>query len=123
MDSRVEFTLHLITENFYRQFSLQRIAESVNLSPPRLRHLYKAETGFTPTRHLHTIRMQHAKELLETTFLSVKEIMVRSGLHDESHFVRDFKRDYGSTPLQYRQSKQLTGFHLPRDVQRSHFGQ
>ena len=30
--------------------------------------------------------------LLTTTFLSVKEIVRRVGLTDESHFVRDFKR-------------------------------
>jgi predicted transposase len=46
--------------------------------------------------------MQQAAILLTTTFLSVKEIVRRVGLTDESHFVRDFKRLYGMTPSEYR---------------------
>ena len=48
--------------------------------------------------------MERAKELLETSFLSVKEIAHRVGLNDESHFVRDFKMIYGLTPISYRNS-------------------
>jgi AraC-like DNA-binding protein len=47
--------------------------------------------------------MQKAKELLENTFLSVKEATVSVGINDESHFVRDFKMNFGLTPSQYRQ--------------------
>ena len=43
-----------------------------------------------------------AQELLETTRSSVKEIMVRVGVNDQSHFVRDFKRVCGCTPVRYR---------------------
>jgi hypothetical protein len=46
--------------------------------------------------------MQRAKELLETTFLSVKEIRTTIGINDHSHFIREFKKSYGMTPAQYR---------------------
>ena len=46
--------------------------------------------------------MEKAKYLLETSFLSVKEITHRVGLNDESHFVRDFKIAYGLSPTLYR---------------------
>jgi AraC-like DNA-binding protein len=46
--------------------------------------------------------MQQAKDLLEATFLSVKEIMNIVGIRDDSHFVRDFKKTYGATPTQHR---------------------
>jgi predicted transposase len=52
--------------------------------------------------------MQQAATLLTTTFLSVKEIVRRIGLTDESHFVRDFKRLYGMTPSEYRNSALLS---------------
>jgi AraC-like DNA-binding protein len=52
--------------------------------------------------------MQQAATLLTTTFLSVKEIVRRIGLTDESHFVRDFKRIYGMTPSEYRNSVLLS---------------
>jgi AraC-like DNA-binding protein len=98
MDDRTRKIITLINVNLRQELSLVAMAQAVNLSPSRLRHSFKAETGTTPTRYLHKLRMQQAKELLETTFLTVKEIMVLVGLHDKSHFVRNFKRAWGSTP-------------------------
>ena len=46
--------------------------------------------------------MERAKDLLESSFLSVKEIAYQVGLNDESHFVRDFKSTYGFSPALYR---------------------
>ncbi len=52
--------------------------------------------------------MRRAKQFLETTFLSVKEIMTVVGLQDESHFVRDFKTVYGIPPGAYRKRRLLS---------------
>jgi transcriptional regulator GlxA family with amidase domain len=58
--------------------------------------------NMTPAQYLKSVRVSQAKELLETTLLSVKEIRAQLGISDESHFVRDFKKAYGLAPLQYR---------------------
>jgi hypothetical protein len=55
-----------------------------------------------PIRFLRLLRMERAKDLLESSFLSVKEIAFQVGLNDESHFVRDFKSTYGYSPALYR---------------------
>ena len=55
-----------------------------------------------PIRYLRLLRMDRAKNLLESSFLSVKEIAFQVGLNDESHFVRDFKSTYGFSPALYR---------------------
>ena len=55
-----------------------------------------------PIRYLRQLRMERAKNLLESSFLSVKEIAYQVGLNDESHFVRDFKSTYGYSPALYR---------------------
>ena len=84
------------------------MAESVNLSPPYFCYLFKTITGVPPAKYLKALRMQQAATLLTTTFLSIKEIVRRIGLTDESHFVRDFKRLYGMTPSEYRSSALLS---------------
>jgi len=86
------------------------MAEIVNLSPSRLRYLFKKETGVAPGHYLRTFRLEQAKELLEKTFLSVKEITRRVGVNDQSHFIREFKKAYGLTPAQYRTSRGLTNY-------------
>ncbi|MDQ3474273.1 MAG: helix-turn-helix transcriptional regulator [Acidobacteriota bacterium] len=105
MDHRAEKVITLISNNFHRKLTLGALARTVNLSPSRLRHLFKAETGTTPTQYLHQLRMSRAKLLLETTYLQVKEIRNLVGVGGESRFVQDFKRVYAKTPASYRTSR------------------
>lgn len=102
MDPRVQKVLHLIAEDLSRRLTPGEIARAVNLSPAHLRYLFKAEMGMSVMQYQKAQRMEEARRLLESTFLSGKEIMNRIGLKDESHFVRDFKQSYGMTPAQYR---------------------
>lgn len=84
------------------ELSLGEFAQSVNLSVWRLCHIFKSDVGMPPIRFLRQLRMERAKDLLESSFLSVKEIAFQVGLNDESHFVRDFKATYGYSPALYR---------------------
>ena len=101
MDQRVQKAIRLMQANLSRRLLPGEIANAVNLSLAHLRYLFKAETGVSPAQYLRSLRMQEAGRLLETTFLSVKEVMHRIGVYDESHFTRDFKKVYGLTPAQY----------------------
>jgi AraC family transcriptional regulator, arabinose operon regulatory protein len=104
MDRRVQSVIQLMEVYLDQPLSLEDLARSVNLSPWRLSHIFKTETRTPPLQYLRTLRMQQAKRLLETTFLSVKQIMTEVGVRDGSHFVRDFKTTYGLSPTRYRQS-------------------
>ena len=89
-------------EDVRGELSLTEFAQSVNLSVWRLCHIFKSDVGMPPIRYLRLLRMERAKDLLESSFLSVKEIAFQVGLNDESHFVRDFKSTYGYSPALYR---------------------
>jgi transcriptional regulator GlxA family with amidase domain len=102
MDHRVQKVLRLMKEDLKRRLTSEQLSRSVNLSPVHLRYLFKAETGMTFAQHLKSLRMEEAGRLLENTFLSIKEIMYRIGMRDESHFARDFKKTHGLAPAQYR---------------------
>ncbi len=108
MDRRIERVIALMKDDMARRLPLSRMAELVNLSPARLSYLFKSETGMSPSRYLKSLRMKDAAILLSNTFLSVKEIMARAGFVDESHFVKDFKRVYGTTPTDYRKRNSVT---------------
>lgn len=94
--------IDLMNHHFQRKLSVEELAETVQLSPSRLRHLFKRETGTSLMRHLRNLRMERAKDLLETTFLSVKEVAARGGIASVSHFVRDFEKTYGHAPTTHR---------------------
>lgn len=91
------------------ELTLTEFAQSVNLSVWRLSHIFKSDVGMPPIKYLKLLRMERAKGLLESSFLSVKEIAFRVGLNDESHFVRDFKLTYGYSPTTYRAQFKLNG--------------
>lgn len=102
MDKRVQFAVALMREDFRRGTSTHKLADAVGLSPSRFQHLFKSETGTTPARHLRQLRLEQARRLLETSLLSVKQVMTSVGIWDKSHFTREFKRAYGVTPTEYR---------------------
>ena len=102
MDQRVQKVLRMLNEDLSRRLTPGGAARAVNLSPAHLRYLFKAEMGMSMMQYQKKLRLEEAKRLLESTFLSGKEIMNRIGIMDESHFVRDFKQSFGMTPAQYR---------------------
>jgi len=108
VDSRVEFLKGHINRDRCARQSAESMARLVNLSASHLAHLFKEETEVSPQRFSKLKRMQHAKFLLETSFLSVKQVMANSGFHDASHFVRDFKGLYGKSPTQHRRDYKAT---------------
>jgi AraC-like DNA-binding protein len=102
LDKRVEKIIQMMRADVRGELSLGEFAQSVNLSVWRLCHIFKSDVGMPPIRYLRQLRMERAKDLLESSFLSVKEIAFQVGLNDESHFVRDFKSTYGYSPALYR---------------------
>jgi len=118
MDRRVKIVVLLMKDGVGRALTITELAPVVNLSPSRLQHLFKSETGTTLTQYHRMLRMEKARTLLETTFLNVKQIMLCVGARDRSHFERDFKRAYGLTPSKYRASTEpvVPLYTLPRKL-------
>jgi transcriptional regulator GlxA family with amidase domain len=102
MDERVQAVTSLMDRSFHQELSLEDMARTVNLSSSYLSHLFKAETGVSPLQYLKSLRMRKARELLDTTFLNIKQIMNRVGIKDKCNFAKEFKRTYGLTPAQYK---------------------
>jgi transcriptional regulator GlxA family with amidase domain len=101
-DRRVQAVRVLLEGSFHRKLGLREMSESVNLSPWRLAHLFKSETGMSPQRYLTLVRLQRAKDQLESTFLSIQEIGAAVGMPNPSQFTKSFKAAYGMTPVEYR---------------------
>ena len=102
MDPRIAHVASFIRNNYHRRLTLTEMADTVNLSRWRLCHLFKESMGTSPERYLTKVRLEKARQLLETEFLTVKEVMNRVGIADASYFARSFKSAYGVTPGKYK---------------------
>jgi transcriptional regulator GlxA family with amidase domain len=101
-DRRVELILNLIDQDPARQWELSEIAEMVNLSPGRLAHLFKSEISISIPQYLTQIRLTRARQELESSFLSIKEIAAAVGFRSVGRFAISFKTAVGTTPAEYR---------------------
>jgi len=108
IDPRVRTVEALMHRAMHRKLPLRDLAAGIGLSVSRLGHLFRSELGTTPKRHLKAARLAKAKELLETSTLSVKEVAARVGLDDVARFISDFRRRFGLTPRQYRRAVGIT---------------
>lgn len=103
MDPRIAHVASFIRNNYHRRLTLTEMADTVNLSRWRLCHLFKESMGISPERYLTKVRLEKARQLLETEFLTVKEVMNRVGMSDASYFARSFRSAYGVTPGKYKE--------------------
>ncbi len=103
-DRRVQIVRVFLESSFHRKLGLREMGAEVNLSPWRLAHLFKSETGMTPQRYLTLVRLQRAKDQLVNSFVPIQQIGAAVGIPNPSHFTKSFKAAYGMTPVQYRRA-------------------
>ena len=99
---KIQKVVEYIHANLEKRITSDDLARVARLSRSRLCYLFKAEMAVAPMQYLKRCRIGKARELLESTPLSVKEIRSRVGLSDRSHFTRGFKETFGVTPFEYR---------------------
>jgi transcriptional regulator GlxA family with amidase domain len=102
VDPRVCQAQAIMRQDIHRKLDVSELAVCVGLSASWLSHLFKTRIGLTPARYLKSLRVEKAREILETSALSVKEVTALVGLVHVSRFIQDFKNRYQVTPARYR---------------------
>ncbi len=84
------------------ELCVEWLAEILRCHADYLSHLFKRETGMTLTRYINEQRVYQARDMLEKTALSVKEIAVAVGYTDPGYFARVFRQLTMDSPATYR---------------------
>jgi AraC-like DNA-binding protein len=89
----------VIEENFSKtQFDVNRLAELMNMSRTQLYRKIKPIIRQSASSYIRSLRLQKAKELLETSEYRVSEIAFLTGFETASHFSKVFVKAFGITP-------------------------
>jgi transcriptional regulator GlxA family with amidase domain len=84
------------------EISMQDLARRLGVSARTLNRRFHEAIGRSPIQYLQEVRIEGAKRLLETSGLSLEQIMERVGYHDPSSFRRLFERTTKVSPSKYR---------------------
>lgn len=87
----------------YYDWNVSGLSHSLSISKSYFQHLYKEIFGTGVMEDIIQSRIQHAKYLLSTTSLPIKEISSMCGYSNETHFMRQFKGVMKMTPSRYRE--------------------
>lgn len=88
--------------NWQKKLSVADVAKTVRLSESRAAHLFRETVGKSIHRYVCEQKLSSAKELLESTELSVSEISAIVGFDDPLYFSRAFKAFSGVSPTALR---------------------
>ncbi len=91
-----------IMEHYQDQnLSINLLGETFQLTPHYLSKLFKEQTGKTLLDFIHSVRLDHAKELLSKREKNMEEIAIQVGYTNRVTFTRAFKKYCGITPGKY----------------------
>ncbi|GAB6986520.1 AraC family transcriptional regulator CmrA [Nocardioides pyridinolyticus] len=103
----VSAALTYIREHYSEPITVNDMAERVNLSPSSFSHLFREVTGRSPYQFLKEIRLDRARELLLEGRLSVTDVSRSVGYSSASHFIKEFRSRFGTTPRAYVDAQAL----------------
>ncbi|MDE6086061.1 MAG: response regulator [Muribaculaceae bacterium] len=87
------------------KLSPDAIANAMGVDIRTLYRRFKKYTPYTPSEFVKKIRYGFAANLILTTDLTIQEIIFQIGMNNKTVFYSDFKKIYGMTPKEYRNSK------------------
>jgi transcriptional regulator GlxA family with amidase domain len=91
-----------IAENYAHPAPVAAMIKMSPLPERSFKRRFTQATGFTPMEYVHALRVEEAKQLLETTDLSIDAVADEVGYEDSSFFRRLFRRKVGLSPHGYR---------------------
>lgn len=91
-----------IEEKYSSCFNLEQLAREFGMSRRTFERRFKKATGHTPVFYLQLIRVEAAKQMLESDFQSFDEIAYRVGYGDSSFFRQVFIKHTGLNPSEYK---------------------
>ncbi|TFH40812.1 MAG: helix-turn-helix domain-containing protein, partial [Lysobacterales bacterium] len=91
-----------LADRYAEPHPLARMIERSGLPPRTFARRFRAATGYTPIDYVRSLRVEEAKQALETTGAKIDDIGRVVGYDDSASFRRLFKLKTGLTPSGYR---------------------
>ena len=94
-----------IHQHYMDGISLGDAADNAGMNSSYLSTLFKNEVGTGFVEYLNEVRLERAKELMDSSQLRLKEIIDEVGFCSYPYFFSLFKKKYGMTPKEYQKGQ------------------
>lgn len=88
--------------NYRSESPVAQMAALSGVPERTFKRRFTQATGMSPLEYIHTLRLEEAKQMFESTDLPVEAVAFEVGYQDASFFNRLFRRKVTLTPAQYR---------------------
>ena len=102
----VHIAKNLMLVEFWKDHDADYYAKKSGCSISTFNHAFQKIYKTSPKKFITTLRMEHAKRLLITSNLSIKDVSSSSGYNDSLYFCKTFKSYSNMTPKEYRNKYQ-----------------
>ncbi len=100
----VRAAMQLVESNIEEPYTVPQICKQLGVSQRSLERLFVRDTGCTIVQFSKLLRLQHARVLLTSTQMSVREVSVACGFNSLSYFSQCFNGMFSKRPSEYRQA-------------------
>jgi AraC-like DNA-binding protein len=101
-EQAVEKAKFYLRENLESSLDMKELVKELPMSYSKFRKLFKEVTGESPNQYHLNLRLDKARELLNTTNLNVTEVAYNLGFESVFYFSKLFKKKNGVSPKSYR---------------------
>jgi len=107
-DGTIAAALNYINAHLSEPLTVEILARQVNLSSSAFSRRFRELTGTSPYQFVKETRLERARELLLERRLRVTDISVAVGYASMSHFTKEFRVRFGTTPREYADADGLS---------------
>lgn len=101
---RFNEALRYMEEHLEQEITREELAKLYHMNPVYFSRAFQKVYKLTPMQMLRKLRLQQAKQWLESTDYTIEHITQRCGYYDASHFSKAFHSEYGKSPAEHRKS-------------------
>lgn len=102
VSGRFDTLIDWIRTHLSSDLKVEQIAEKAGMSPRNFARVFRSETGTTPARFVEKLRLESARQHVETTSNSLQQIAQDTGFGDAERMRTAFIRAYGQPPMVLR---------------------
>jgi AraC-like DNA-binding protein len=96
------YVMHFIRQHLSEKISIEKLSRMACMSRTNFFKAFKTYCGLSPADYIVRERISLARQLLPDHTMSIAEIAYQTGFNNIPYFIRQFRKQEGVTPGEYR---------------------